>query len=238
MTSQSNRHCICVCDVSTFSFFSSLVQFGVVMITACANLLRLKAEDLMSCEVIRLHQEMSIKEASLILVKNGISGAPVVDAEGRCIGVFSTTDLLRSYSNGTNRRTIPLEREVTCPFVHTMQDAGGRQTSLCGLPLGVCAIQRHHKDASGKDVVMCSEPHAVPVEWGILEIEKLPNDPIQCYMTVDPVMVDSHAHIRDVARMMVDAHIHRIIVINEDRQPVGILSSTDLLSAIAFVSEV
>jgi len=31
---------------------------------------------------------------------------------------------------------------------------------------------------------------------------------------------------------MLDAHIHRIIVVDEDQHPVGVISSTDMLAAI------
>jgi CBS domain-containing protein len=33
--------------------------------------------------------------------------------------------------------------------------------------------------------------------------------------------------------MMVDAHIHRIVVTDDDRSPVGIVTSTDILGAVA-----
>ena len=34
--------------------------------------------------------------------------------------------------------------------------------------------------------------------------------------------------------MMIDAHIHRVIVVDEDRIPVGVVSSTDILAALAY----
>jgi CBS-domain-containing membrane protein len=33
--------------------------------------------------------------------------------------------------------------------------------------------------------------------------------------------------------MMLDAHIHRILVVDHDGKPVGIVSSTDILAALA-----
>ncbi len=33
--------------------------------------------------------------------------------------------------------------------------------------------------------------------------------------------------------MMLDAHIHRIIVVDAGRRPVGVLSTTDVLAAVA-----
>jgi CBS-domain-containing membrane protein len=36
---------------------------------------------------------------------------------------------------------------------------------------------------------------------------------------------------------MLDAHIHRIIIVDEGGQPVGIVSSTDVLAAVARLDE-
>jgi predicted transcriptional regulator len=51
-------------------------EAGKIMIAARANLLSLTAKDLMTTEVVNVHPEMSVKDAALLLVKNGISGAP------------------------------------------------------------------------------------------------------------------------------------------------------------------
>jgi CBS-domain-containing membrane protein len=55
----------------------------------------LTAADLMSRDVITVPQEMSLPVAAQALAQAQIGGAPVVDSEGRCIGVFSTADLAR-----------------------------------------------------------------------------------------------------------------------------------------------
>jgi CBS domain-containing protein len=212
-------------------------QSSLTMITTRAHLLSMTAEELMSKEVVHLHQEISIKEAALTLVKNGISGAPVVDHDGRCVGVFSTSDLLRCYSKQKHDRTIPAEQAVTCPFVKTIRERSGRETDLCNLPLGVCSIQRQMQDEEGNLQVICSQPHDVPVEWGVIEVEKLPEDPVQRYMTPDPVMIAADATIQTIARMMTDAHIHRVIVVRGDGRPVGVVSSSDLLAALAHARE-
>jgi CBS-domain-containing membrane protein len=75
------------------------------------------------------------------------------------------------------------------------------------------------------------------VEWGVVEVEKLPDDPVQCYMTPDPVTVHCEVGIRTVARMMIDAHIHRVMIVDHERHLVGVVSSSDLLAAIAYSSE-
>ena len=42
--------------------------------------------------------------------------------------------------------------------------------------------------------------------------------------------------IMDLARSMLDAHIHRIIVVDNNCRPIGIVSSTDILAAVAYLN--
>jgi CBS domain-containing membrane protein len=126
--------------------------------------LALTAADLMTAPVVTLTQDMPLREAANFLAREQISGAPVIDSEGRCVGVLSATD-----------------------FVH-----------LAGDPEG------------------------------------LPEQSVGSLMTPDPVAVEAGAGIREVARAMLDAHIHRVGVVDGRRRLVGIVSSTDLLAAIAY----
>jgi CBS domain-containing protein len=52
-------------------------------------------------------------------------------------------------------------------------------------------------------------------------------------MTPDPVMAAPTTGIRELARTMLDAHVHRVIIVNEVEQPIGIVSSMDVLAAVA-----
>src|SRR6516162_9012276 len=57
-------------------------------------LLGLTAEDLMTSKVRTIAADLPLQEAAQLLSRDQISGAPVVDADGRCIGVLSATDFL------------------------------------------------------------------------------------------------------------------------------------------------
>jgi CBS-domain-containing membrane protein len=70
-----------------------------------------------------------------------------------------------------------------------------------------------------------------------VDLEKLPADEVRSFMTADPVTVRSSIPIRALARMMIDGHIHRIIVVDEERRPIGIVASTDLLAAVAYAED-
>lgn len=57
---------------------------------------KLKARDLMKTDVARLDSGTPVDEAISLLEADHISGAPVVDAGGRLVGVLSLSDLARA----------------------------------------------------------------------------------------------------------------------------------------------
>ncbi len=50
----------------------------------------------MNRNVILLHPDMTLREASEIFAREGISGAPVVDDEGKLVGILTAKDILRA----------------------------------------------------------------------------------------------------------------------------------------------
>lgn len=51
------------------------------------------AADLMTREVLTVHQDLGVRELADFLEENEISGAPVVDEDGKPIGVVTVTDI-------------------------------------------------------------------------------------------------------------------------------------------------
>ncbi len=146
----------------------------------------LTARDLMSHEVITISEEMSLAAAARLLSRGNVSGAPVVDGAGVCVGVISATDFL-------------VLADRTCPVV----------AGPCTAPMCVCS------------------------EWQVMDPAELPPDEVRDHMTADPVTVGPDSPVSEVARAMLDAHIHRVIVVDTWRRPVGVVSSTDLIAAVA-----
>jgi CBS-domain-containing membrane protein len=155
------------------------------MLTASKPFLSLTANDLMSRDVVLIPQETSLRAAARMLAQPGISGAPVVDQRGRCVGVLSATDFMR-WAEG-----MPAAQEALLPAPD-----------------------------------FCSD-------WQVLELLSLPADCVRSFMTADPVVVQPTATIQELCRRMVDAHIHRIVVVDALNRPIGVVSSTDILAAIA-----
>jgi len=148
-------------------------------------LVTLTANDVMSRDVFEVAQKVPLREAVRLLMKHHISGAPVVGPDGACVGVISTTDILR-WVNQSNP----------------------------------------HKD------VECHS-HEILFDWQIVEVEGLPYEDVEHFMTADPVLIGPDTPIPEIARLMVDGHIHRVIVVDPERRPIGIVSSTDVLACVA-----
>jgi CBS domain-containing protein len=195
----------------------------------------LTAGDLMNPDVVRLPEEMALRDAARLLLRNQIGGAPVVDAQGRCVGVFSAIDFLRlseMRADATRPTSPPLP--LTCSFQAKQKTADGKQVTLCTLPPGVCPIQVKQEEPGGEESIVCSQPHCILVDWQVVDVERLPTDEVRRFMTPDPVTAQPATSIHVLARMMIDAHIHRVIVVDEKRRPIGVVSSTDLLATLAY----
>lgn len=53
------------------------------------------ARDIMSVSTITVKRKQNVKEALDLLAKHNVSGLPVIDDEGRVVGVISGTDIMR-----------------------------------------------------------------------------------------------------------------------------------------------
>jgi CBS domain-containing protein len=122
------------------------------------------ASDLMNPEVFTVPDTLTVRELARFLVDNDVTGAPVVDREGRMIGVVSVVDVADAVAGGPEAFGVPEGGDITvADLVHP----------------GV---------------------YTVAEEAGVAEIAKL----------------------------LLEKHIHRLIVIRDER-PVGVVSTSDLL---------
>jgi CBS domain-containing protein len=64
----------------------------------------MKARDVMVSPVITVTPNSSVRDLTETLLKNHISGVPVVDYQGRLVGIVSEGDLLHRSEAGTERR--------------------------------------------------------------------------------------------------------------------------------------
>ena len=79
-----------------------------------ANDMGITASDLMTRGVITLIPEMTLNEMDTVLVKRGISGAPVIE-HGRLVGVASQADVVRTLWEGQHE-ALRLAPYYSSPF--------------------------------------------------------------------------------------------------------------------------
>jgi CBS-domain-containing membrane protein len=191
----------------------------------------LTAADVMTRDVVRLREEMPLRDAAHRLRQAQISGAPVVDEQGRCVGVLSAVDYLRRAEEekcGTEQVPVP-----ACPYQVTGRLLTGEEAVICTLAEGCCPLQAAVRPTTGgRHTVLCALPGGLPGSPQ-QAIDNLPDGAVRRYMTRDVVTAGPEMRLSGLARMMIDAHIHRVIVLDSDRRPVGVVASTDLLVALA-----
>lgn len=194
----------------------------------------LTAVDLMNRDLTVFSERMPLSEAVRELKNRQIGGAPVVNGDGRCVGIFSISDLSRlaATNQSLTRHFLPA-RPLSCSFQKPDLTCETGEKVLCTLPAGACPIQVLEQVLDGGGKVVCNQPHCVLVDWQNVELEKLPLDEVRQFMTSDPVMAAPETPLRELARMMIDAHIHRIVVANKRSEPLGIVSMTDLVAILA-----
>jgi CBS domain-containing protein len=184
----------------------------------------LTAGDLMSRELETVPADLPLRDAAARLARRGVHGVPVVDADGRCVGVLSATDVARWAGGGA-----PPPRPLTCGYLETHHEPGGRETVACKLAAGVCPFQRPREAAAGGPAVACSDPHCVPVDWQVVELETRPGDRVRDVMSAVVVTAAADAPVTGLAHLMLDSEVRRLVVVDAAGRPVGVVAAADLL---------
>ena len=179
----------------------------------------LTVRDLMSRDPYTLEPEATLREALSVLTAEGVSGAPVVTAGDRLVGVVSASDIL-GFEDATP--PVPSRREDRQEW----GDWSPPDRWLEDMSEPPSAYFRVMWDESGADLAeRLGEPESP--EWDILSQHTVADA-----MTRRVVALPTDADVVDAARLMAGQGIHRVIVTEDDRL-VGILSSLDLVRGVA-----
>jgi CBS domain-containing protein len=88
----------------------------------------MKIKEVMTKEVVTLEPDDTILDASLKLSNKKISGAPVVDADGKVIGVFSEADILKRLK--VTSKTLRMIYPSLCSVCVTFQEEETERETL------------------------------------------------------------------------------------------------------------
>jgi predicted transcriptional regulator len=146
----------------------------------------IKVGEVMAARLVTVSAHSNMGEAADLLCEKRISGVPVIDDRGNCVGILSASDFVHSKAE---------EAEVA----HCYDTSPGR-------------YQFPHDDLPYHDLV-------------------------RNHMTPRVKTVDVECSVVDAARCLCDNHIHRLLVVDDENQPVGILTTLDLISKFVEVVE-
>ena len=67
----------------------------------------------------------------------------------------------------------------------------------------------------------------------MVEAEALPADDVQHHMSTELVTADASTPVAALAGLMLGRGVHRVIVLDPEGRPVGVVSASDILRAVA-----
>ena len=155
------------------------------------------AADVMVRDIVTLRPNQWLADAAAIFLQQQISGAPVVNETGQCVGVITVSDILLAEKKVNKQR-----QEIA---------ASTFWNSNLALPASV--YQERLEDLRDKI--------APPTQ-----------QPVERFMTTDLVLVSEDQPLSTVVQYMVDAHVHRVVVLDASQQLCGLISTTDVLAAL------
>lgn len=178
---------------------------------------KLRARDCMTRQVVTIGADYSLRDAAMVLRAATISGAPVVDRDGRPVGILSSTDIV----------------------TYAQQAGAGGET-------GQPPESRGDEAAPPSGPGLAREPGngraSHTKDWDLLqaagfEVDRLPATNVKEHMSRQVISVTEDATLLAVARTLCEHHIHRVLVVDGENRMKGIISSLDLLAAMVHAAD-
>ncbi len=158
------------------------------MIMSKDRLSQLRVADAMSRNVVTVTANSTMAEAADQLSHHQVTGAPVVDEQGRCIGVLSGSDFIR----------LKAEELEGSDLRHVLSS--------------------HHPE-------------------GLFSIDEVGHDLVRRRMSSAVQTISENSPLLTAARCLCNEHIHRLVVVDKNVKPVGVLSSLDLVATLLALVE-
>jgi hypothetical protein len=144
--------------------------------------------------------------------------------------MLSVTDLARWAGR---RGTGPAPLPKTCAFQEKIREPDGHEIVHCLLGEGVCPFQQTQAMSGGGTAVVCTEPHCVPTDWQMVETEPKEARVVRDIMSTRVVAAARETSLPEMARLMLDRGVHRLVVLDSEARPIGLISANDLLQVMA-----
>lgn len=78
------------------------------------------ASDLMTRDIITVSPNIKVKDLALVFIKNQISGAPVVDKNGKILGIVSEADIVAK--RGKDAKALMSKKVISVPLDASVEE--------------------------------------------------------------------------------------------------------------------
>ena len=174
--------------------------------------------EIMTTELVTVSPELSLQEVARAFAEAGISGAPVVSGR-ELVGVISSTDLV--------------EFETTNPGSPRQRNEGADWGEIEVAPVLDGSDEGEPNlyftemwEDAGAEVLARFEEESP--EWN-----RMAETTVGSVMTTSVVSLPPAAAVQEAARLMVLAGVHRVLVVDASGELVGLVSSSDIVRAVA-----
>ncbi len=139
--------------------------------------MRVLVRDVMSRGVVKLKKDQTVGEVNQLFLDRVIDGAPVVDDDGKVIGVFTKTHLMRAMGKPLNTpigklmnknvisigETMPVEEALSIPVgrLPVVNKEGRMVGWLTRTDLATAFLDHYKKAIEGLEQVFNSIPHGI-----------------------------------------------------------------------------
>lgn len=176
----------------------------------------LTVRDLMTEDLVTVSPTTTLREASEAMTQEHVSGLPVVEA-GEAIGVVSATDILTFAADAPG---VEIDRNLGPGLDRVPEDRQWEEGAE--VPAAYFTEEWEEAYAFGEMLPDTDRP-----EWNVLEEHQVAE-----VMTRSLHTIVADESVRAAARAMLDAGVHRLLVVEDDRL-VGVISTTDVMEAVA-----
>jgi CBS-domain-containing membrane protein len=181
----------------------------------------LTAGDVMNRDLVVVPRQMLLRQAVHLLHWARANVAVVVDEQGRCVGILSPADVFRWVDAGCPDTVVaPVLR---CPYQVRGRLLTGGDGVICTLADGNCPFQAVQPTTGGRHTDVCLRQ----------ETEDAPFGAVPRYLTTDIVTVPPQTPLLELVRQASEARADCLVVLEESDRPIGIVSATSVLHAIA-----
>ena len=207
------------------------------------------AEEVMSKKLIVISRNQDVRRAAELMLKHGISSLPVVNSEGKLLGIVTKTDVTRFYAETYKGEKLvkdvmsapPITIGPNYPITHAihlmLQNGisrllvveGGKligiitKTDLSFVELNFGPQIRRRKFVKEVEVVQARRKivrsYVVPL--------------VSDLMTEDPVCTYEDQDLASAASKMIDLGVSGLPVLDRNDKVVGVVTKTDVVKAVA-----